>query len=238
MKKAEETAQFLRTLRQGPAWIVSSDLPSAKQTAKIYAKALGVKAMRPMKDLRGMDIDGFAGKSKEEAEARLKECFKHPDQPCGRNGETPNHFDQRCAKVFAAIARTARKTGALPLVVAHGSNTVFPIKNGDATDCEEPPVLPAGILKLTDTAAVPIFKEDLKQKPIIMYPADHQVGMAVPKGGSNCAKCEYVHWQAYTNEYLIAWDRGSNIIPGPGIRTVATFSSLRKLGVCHRTHNH
>lgn len=36
----------------------------------------------------------------------------------------------------------------------------------------------------------------------IEYPEDHQVGMRVPKGGSDCAKCEYVEGQNCRNEYF------------------------------------
>lgn len=216
VQEAKETVEFLKTLRPAPSWIVSSDLPSAKGTARIYAKALGIKTMRPMKDLRGMDIDGFAGRSKAEAEAELKECFRHPDQPCGKDGETPRHFDERCAKTFAAIGKTAKRTGTIPLIVAHGSNTVFLTKK-DCDDCnyQEPPVKPGGLLKLMDTGATPIFKEDAAGKPIPIYPADHQAGMEVPKGGSSCLKCEYLagNQTDCTNRYFIAWN-GSEIIPG------------------------
>lgn len=34
----------------------------------------------------------------------------------------------------------------------------------------------------------------------IEYPADHKVGMRVPKGGSACFKCEYVSGQNCTNK--------------------------------------
>lgn len=36
----------------------------------------------------------------------------------------------------------------------------------------------------------------------VEYPADHKVGMRVPKGGSDCAKCEYVKGQTCTNKYF------------------------------------
>lgn len=55
------------------------------------------------------------------------------------------------------------------------------------------------------------------------YPADHQPGMRVPKGGSNCAKCEYLKDPKKGicgNKHFIAWGgpdkpAGSNKIPGP-----------------------
>jgi hypothetical protein len=36
------------------------------------------------------------------------------------------------------------------------------------------------------------YQEFGEEKPKLVYPSDHQVGMRVPPGGSNCHKCEYV----------------------------------------------
>lgn len=49
-----------------------------------------------------------------------------------------------------------------------------------------------------------------------IYPADHQVGMRVPEGGSNCAKCEYVreNGKHCANKYFQKWN-GSNVLPAP-----------------------
>ena len=44
------------------------------------------------------------------------------------------------------------------------------------------------------------------------YPADHKVGIRVPKGGSDCAKCEYVDGQDCTQEQFVKWN-GSERIP-------------------------
>lgn len=46
------------------------------------------------------------------------------------------------------------------------------------------------------------------------YPPDHKVGMRVPKGGSDCAKCEYVQGQNCKQKDFIKWN-GSNVIPAP-----------------------
>jgi len=52
------------------------------------------------------------------------------------------------------------------------------------------------------------------------YPSDHRPGMKVPKGGSSCAKCEYLD-KASThmapicnNRYFIKWN-GSRRLPAP-----------------------
>ncbi len=45
------------------------------------------------------------------------------------------------------------------------------------------------------------------------YPSNHQVGMKVPKGGSNCAKCEHLNGQNCTEGHFTRWN-GSDRIPG------------------------
>lgn len=53
--------------------------------------------------------------------------------------------------------------------------------------------------------------------PKAIYPPDHVAGMRVPKGGSDCAKCEYLkdaQKRICGNEYFVKWN-GSNVIPGP-----------------------
>ena len=47
------------------------------------------------------------------------------------------------------------------------------------------------------------------------YPEDHVPGMRVPKGGSNCAKCEYLadNKTDCTNKHFQKWNGGPKI-PG------------------------
>lgn len=50
----------------------------------------------------------------------------------------------------------------------------------------------------------------------VTYPADHVPGMAVPRGGSNCAKCEYLKDAVKGlcgNKFFVKWN-GSDKIPG------------------------
>ena len=52
---------------------------------------------------------------------------------------------------------------------------------------------------------------DKSQKTLPTYPPDHQVGIRVPKGGSDCAKCEYLKdaaKQLCGNKDFIAWNGG------------------------------
>jgi hypothetical protein len=53
-----------------------------------------------------------------------------------------------------------------------------------------------------------------KARKLPVYPADHLLGMRVPLGGSNCAKCEYVNGQKCKQKDFIQWN-GSPIIPAP-----------------------
>ena len=53
-----------------------------------------------------------------------------------------------------------------------------------------------------------------KAKGKVAYPADHQVGMRVPLGGSDCAKCEYVNGHKCENKHFQQW-HGSEKIPAP-----------------------
>lgn len=37
-----------------------------------------------------------------------------------------------------------------------------------------------------------LTRADAEKKAMTDYPKDHQVGIEVPRGGSDCAKCEYL----------------------------------------------
>lgn len=53
-----------------------------------------------------------------------------------------------------------------------------------------------------------------KTKKLPEYPADHKLGMRVPKGGSDCERCEYVQGQKCSNKIFQQWN-GSDVIPAP-----------------------
>lgn len=53
------------------------------------------------------------------------------------------------------------------------------------------------------------------KSPLPDYPADHKIGMRVPKGGSSCAKCEYLKDNGQCGEsHFIKWN-GSGKLPAP-----------------------
>lgn len=62
---------------------------------------------------------------------------------------------------------------------------------------------------------IDILVEELLASVQPEYPKDHVAGMRVPKGGSNCAKCEYLadNQTDCTNEYFQKWN-GGPVIPG------------------------
>lgn len=61
----------------------------------------------------------------------------------------------------------------------------------------------------------------------ISFPPDHEVGMAVPEGGSNCEKCEYVDGQKCRNKNFVKWN-GTNFIPGDIKRYCCDFFEAAK----------
>lgn len=60
----------------------------------------------------------------------------------------------------------------------------------------------------------------------ISYPANHKVGMVVPVGGSNCAKCEYVDGQNCKNSHFAKWNGGKKI-PAPVDRYCCDFFEVK-----------
>jgi len=69
------------------------------------------------------------------------------------------------------------------------------------------------------------------------YPKDHQVGMVVPKGGSNCAKCEYVRGQKCTQKDFVRWN-GSAKIPAPVSSYCCDFFEARDSSTSDRRSPH
>lgn len=61
------------------------------------------------------------------------------------------------------------------------------------------------------------------------YPKDHKVGMVVPIGGSDCAKCEYLSKDSLhcENEHFTAW-LGSSKLPAKADRYCCDFFEAGK----------
>jgi hypothetical protein len=47
----------------------------------------------------------------------------------------------------------------------------------------------------------------------IEYPPNHKVGMVVPVGGSDCAKCKFWDGKDCENKYFRQWNNRSGKIP-------------------------
>ena len=60
------------------------------------------------------------------------------------------------------------------------------------------------------------------------YPPDHQLGMKVPKGGSNCDKCEHLAAPQKCDEpHFVYWNAGPRI-PDPTAEYCCDFFDARK----------
>ena len=73
-----------------------------------------------------------------------------------------------------------------------------------------------------------VISSEAKKKQRPTYPADHQVGMKVPKGGSDCAKCEYVsrNEKRCLNGDFQKWN-GSEFLPAPADEYCCDFFEPR-----------
>lgn len=61
------------------------------------------------------------------------------------------------------------------------------------------------------------YRKAYEERKKVSYPADHEPGMRVPKGGSSCESCKYLKdakTRTCGNEYFIKWN-GSSLIPAP-----------------------
>lgn len=65
-------------------------------------------------------------------------------------------------------------------------------------------------------------------QPKLIYPGDHKMGMRVPKGGSSCAKCEYVRNdnKDCAQKNFVAWN-GSPKLPAPADEYCCDFYEIK-----------
>jgi len=220
---AKDAGIYLKGLGVDSPVIIADDLSRIQETAKIIADILGVKEIITDKRLRPVDVGDFTGKSK--TAHPLDEFMEHPEKKIP-GGESLNTFNKRQAKVFADITEAVTsvskqlKRPVSFIVIGHGSNTSFlyhHVNKGGKEVGYEGMTEPGGILTFTKSGIEPIFKKrDKKDAERPRYPEDHVPGMVVPKGGSSCAKCEYLgdDKKTCTNEYFIKWN-GSELIPAP-----------------------
>lgn len=60
------------------------------------------------------------------------------------------------------------------------------------------------------------------------YPPNHKVGMKVPVGGSDCAKCSYWTDNECSNKYFRQWNNRSGKIPTSSDRYCCDFFETSK----------
>ena len=73
-------------------------------------------------------------------------------------------------------------------------------------------------------------KISVKKKPekkLPEYPADHQLGMEVPQGGSDCSKCSFWDGEDCENKYYREWNNGSGDIPVEPARYCCDFFKVK-----------
>ena len=65
-----------------------------------------------------------------------------------------------------------------------------------------------------------------KNKSLPEYPPDHKVGMEVPEGGSDCAKCSFWDGEDCENKLFRQWN-GSGTIPTAPTKYCCDFFKSR-----------
>lgn len=77
---------------------------------------------------------------------------------------------------------------------------------------------------MTDHPASKLRRSTGQGGKLPIYPKDHKVGMRVPKGGSDCAKCEYLRndGKDCANHYFATWN-GSHTLPAPATEYCCDF---------------
>lgn len=130
VEQAKRLAKYLKekSAEYGITYIVSSDLPRAKETAEIIANELGL-SVETNERLREADNGDLAGMLNEEALEKYSGLFwgmLKPDE-CYPNGESPNIFFARIKTWFEAFLEECKKFDDNVLVVTHGGviNVVY-----------------------------------------------------------------------------------------------------------------
>lgn len=127
---ADFMEQYIRT-HPAPTWGVASDLPRAEQTLAIMARFIPLKLEHPMPGLRAYE----------------------------RAAEDPATYERR---TLDALNEILSKPG-VPLIVAHRSTTGFLAKHHslwehDPDYSNDALLLEGGILAITDTKVIPLFR--------------------------------------------------------------------------------
>lgn len=236
-KATEDGWRFLSTIGAPIEMIIADSLDRVQESMEPATQFFPHVRMEFVRALHPLNMGDWTLQSKDE----------HPVEPFLNDynkripgGDTVGEFNERQAEIFKTIFEIARDLkGGKILVGGHGSNVAYLFNHvfnrGAKRIGYEGMVDPAGIIACTPTGMIPLTlsrekgKKETDQPELglnITYPADHQVGMRVPKGGSNCAKCEYVNGQDCTQEQFVKWN-GSEVIPAPTDSYCCDFFSVK-----------
>jgi broad specificity phosphatase PhoE len=225
-KSAHDLGKFVGNLGQKFSRIICSPLDRAQLTAAIVAGYVDIKKITIDDRLLPLNVGSLAGQPKDQnpiAPYLKDKNKKFPD------GENINGFEKRqhsfAMDLLDTIEAGKQEDDIEVLVIAHVSNTMYwyNVQSGKPQDeyLDESGdiILPGGLAMVTEHAVVPIFKANPQSEleggsSLPVYPPDHKVGMVVPVGGSNCAKCEYVNGQNCKQTQFVEWNRSSEI-PAP-----------------------
>jgi hypothetical protein len=86
-----------------------------------------------------------------------------------------------------------------------------------------------GARKPQEAAAPEDARDDAMSHELPKYPTNHKVGMRVPVGGSDCAKCEYVSGDGRQcrNAAFVKWN-GASKLPAPANSYCCDFFEAAK----------
>jgi broad specificity phosphatase PhoE len=219
-KAADEAGRYLKAVGANIELMIADSLDRVQETVEIIAKNFPEAQLQFVRSLHPLNMGDYTGKSKKDhpVDSFLKDKSKRIP-----GGETVAEFDKRQSEIFTSIFGVIKDfPRGRVLIGGHGSNVSYLYDQifhpGQESPGYEGLVNPGGIIAATPKGLIPltrvrggkggekrgIIKED---NSLPTYPPDHQVGMKVPKGGSDCEKCEYLaaNQTDCTNEAWLAW---------------------------------
>lgn len=241
-KAAEDAGRYLKAIGAQIELVVADSLDRVQETIELLTKSFPEAQLQFVRSLHPLDMGDYIGKSKKDypVEPFLKNTSKRIP-----GGETVDEFDARQNEIFSKIFPLARDLkGGRVLIGGHGSNVAYLYNRvfhpGQSPVGYEGLVDPGGLIAATPGGLVPLTRSRNKkgQKPGIIkedsilpiYPPDHQVGMTVPEGGSNCKKCEYLadSQTDCKNKLFTEWQKNKGVkkpeeIPGQVSRYCCDF---------------
>ena len=200
------------------ALIIADELDRTIETAKIVAQILGIKEILTTPKLHPLHMGDYTLKSKDEYP--VEPFLKDPTKKIP-GGESVNEFNTRQIDAFSTVLKKAQELKhGFVLVVGHGSNNSFLNnqlynRDGGQKIGYEGLVNPGGVTMATDSHLCPLtnIRRGTAGIKNFALPPNHQPGMAVPKGGSSCASCEYFKGDMKCGQPdFIKWN-GSDKIP-------------------------